>query len=120
MAIPVNHTDQLVIDLDAADDRMEVLVNGNLVDSLNVGEPAKTHNLLTDFKPGLNVVSVVGIDTQIPHRSVGYRVVKTTLGADHSKIEVIVWQDHEEQTNGPGDGSPHGVWYQRQNEFELV
>jgi hypothetical protein len=119
MTIPIKNSDRLVINLDSADDRMEVYVNGHLVDSLDVGQPGKTHNLLADFSPGLNTVKVAGIDKQIPHRSVSYRVVKVTESPGQPKSEVIVWQDHKEETNGPGDASPHGVWYESANEFQL-
>ena len=57
---------------------------------------------------------VIGIDTQIPHRSVAYRVVKTSAGN-----QVIVWQDQKEETNGPGDGALPGQWYDAQNQFQL-
>lgn len=119
MAIPVKKTDELVINLDSADDRMELYVNGNLVDSLNVGEAGKTHNLMADFHVGQNTVRVLGIDLQIPHRSVRYRVVKVTRDSEGKKTETIVWQDQAEETNGPGDATPHGGWYDRHNEFEL-
>src|ERR1700721_496015 len=113
MAIPVKATDKLIILLEYADDRMEVHVDGGLVDSLDVGQPKKTHDLMLDIKtPGIHRVQVLGLDYQIPHRSLGFQVIKNNTD--------IVWQDHKEETNGPGDDQPHHNWYVGENQFEVT